>query len=74
MSLMISEDDIFRMVNEYQNNFIKLLDYSILNMEENYHQVLNLDYEQLIITSNSVKLLARVIPITYTKNYSYEIW
>lgn len=71
---MVSEDDIGRLISDYRNNYIKLLDYSIQILEESYNQVLSLDSEQIICTSNAVKILARIIPISYKFPVSENLW
>jgi High-temperature-induced dauer-formation protein len=72
--LMVPEEDVMRLLVDYRLNFVKLIDTCIQTMEESYNQVYNLDNQQLICTSNSIKIIFRIIPVTYAKDNSEEIW
>lgn len=71
---MVSDEDVERLINEYQMNLAKLIDLSLRNIEVSIAQPLKLDSSQIQCTSNSVKILARVIPCTFKYPSIMQIW
>ena len=71
---MVSVADITRLQSEYRANFFKLLDMCIQTIEESHNQVMLLDTEQLLCTSNSIRFLIRILPISLHSEDNEETW
>lgn len=71
---MVSDEDISRLLADYRPNFFKIIEYCTLNIEQSSSKILSLDQQQIICTSNSVKILTRIIPSTYKLLNYLQFW